>query len=176
MKALIPLILALSTSAHAKMFYFKDFAADFPNQPKVEVTTYDYGAQSICYSNTYNTRTSTCSVGVRKYISTQPFGLQEIKAFHYGQAHGAAINGEVTAVDTTFNGYPALAMRYRDHDFYAVLLQIYVNTSTYYSILVLHTRSEAAAVNLYNKLISSFVLRLPEIRPAIPVTDDARDI
>jgi hypothetical protein len=168
-KLLLSLALAGAASAQAKMYYFKDLSADFPSQPTVKAYNDGDTAYAVFPNN------SSSMLSVIHYLNVT-LTVDERVAFHCGVANATSKSYETAR--GTFQGYPTLLIKSVRNNEYVECLFIFVNDSTFMISSLSKISQDIADHNLVN-LLKSLELKAPaptEVRPAIPVSDDAHEI
>ena len=125
----------------------------------------------------YFARADDCGIGVTRYQLTYHLSIEEHKAFHRGAAHAIARKDAPTSVtNITFMGYPAMVIKYYDQSWYNIYTFIYTESATFV-VGIFGTPNQVAVIqHAFEHFVTSFELKKPDIRPAVPVIDDARTI
>ena len=167
-------VLAIAAStASAKMYYFKDLAADFSAQPKVTKGITKGGTQYVDYGIEY----SDGSFSIIKY--NEPVGSissHQKHQFDYA-TEDAGDPIKVMSGTNTFKGYPTFWLKYigklKDGR-PCLMVKCWIYTEHHLYMIIIATKPENMVITdrYMFDFVSSLELKTavaPEVRPATPV-------
>lgn len=173
-------VLAIAAStASAKMYYFKNFEADFARQPVVTKSATSKGHPYVSYDIDYDDGT----FGFTEYGRT----VSDMSAH---QAHQINLATKIAGGDPLdveshtgeLNGHPVFALKYiheskRGTPLLSLKCWVYTETHLYMVVLITKPENMVIADRYMARFMESLSFKAvaPEVRPAIPVTNDATE-